>query len=221
MKHGMGSTIAACLLACILAGCSYTRGPDERTDDGLVRVPSRAAGGVYRAPGHSFTPYKRVILEPPTIEFIKGWRKEHEEVSDAEIVRLLSESVKLFREEFTRILIDEGPYEFADEPGDDVLLIVPRVVDLDIPAPDAGGTPGVKQYTPGPVKMQVVGEMRDASTNQLVARVIIFEGQSRYGMYELRQANRATNAHEMRLAFSKWSRMALEALNGAKADKPR
>ena len=220
MKHGMGLTSAACLLACLLAGCGHTRGPDERTDDGLVRVPSRAAGGVYRAPGANFTAYKRVILEPPTIEFIKDWRKEHKDVSDAEIVRILSESVKLFREEFTRILIEEGPYEFADEPGDDVLLVVTRIVDLDIPAPDAGGTPGVKQYTPGPVKMQVVGEFRDASTNQLVGRVIIFEGQERYGMYDLRLANRATNAHEMRLGFSKWSRMALEALNVAKAGKP-
>ena len=32
----------------LLAGCGYTRVPEERTDDGLVRVPSRASGGVYR-----------------------------------------------------------------------------------------------------------------------------------------------------------------------------
>jgi len=217
MKHGMGITIVVGLLTGLLAGCGHTRGPDERTDDGLVRVPSRAAGGVYRAPGVDFTPYKRIILEPPTIEFVKGWRKKNEAVTDKEIARIQADVVKLFRDEFTNIVVEEGPYEFADAPGDDVLLVVPRIVDFDIPAPEAGNTAGLKQYTPGPVKMQVVGEMRDTGTNALVARVIVFEGQERYGMNDLRLASRASNSHEMRLGFAKWSRMALEALNVAKA----
>ena len=215
MKYGM-----ALILACLLAACSHTRGPEERTDDGLVRVPSRAAGGVYRAPGVDFTPYKRVILEPPTIEFEKGWRKSHEDVSDADVARILATSVKLFREEFANIVVEDGPYEFADAPAPDVLLIVPRIVDLDIPAPETNNPIGVKQYTPGPVKMQVIGEMRDASSNTLVARVIVFEGQERYGINDFRLANRVTNSHEMRMGFAKWSRMALEALNVAKAGQP-
>src|SRR5690349_22559077 len=52
-------------LSVVIGGCGYTRLPEERTDDGLVRVPSRASGGVYRNPSADFTPYKRVILEPP------------------------------------------------------------------------------------------------------------------------------------------------------------
>ncbi len=58
-------------------------------------------------------------------------------------------------------------------------------------------------------------------TNTLLARIVIFEGQSRYGFNELRVANRTTNAHEMRLGFGKWSMMTHEALNVAKASKPR
>jgi hypothetical protein len=212
--------VAACLLAAVLAGCSHVRGPDERTDDGLVRVASRAAGGVFRAPDASFIQYQRVILEPPTIEFLEGWRKQHEKVTDTELARISMEAVQLFRDEFTRVLIDDGPYEFADAPAPDVLLIVPRVVDLDIPAPEAGTEVGVRSYTPGPVKMQVVGDLRDASSNRLVGRVTIFEGQYRYGYDDLRLANRVTNAHELRLGFGKWSRMLLEALHVAKAAKP-
>ena len=118
------------------------------------------------------------------------------------------------------IVVEDGPYEFADAPAPDVLLIVPRIVDLDIPAPETNNPIGVKQYTPGPVKMQVIGEMRDASSNTLVARVIVFEGQERYGINDFRLANRVTNSHEMRMGFAKWSRMALEALNVAKAGQP-
>ncbi len=216
MKYGLGMI----LVACLLAGCGHTRGPEERTDDGLVRVPSRAEGGVYRAPGIDFSPYKRIILEPPTVGYVKDWRKTHKEVSDREITRLEREAVKLFREEFSRVVIEDGPYEFAEAPGADVLLIVPRIVDLDIPAPHTESAVGLKQFTPGPVKMQVVGELRDSTSNRLVGRVIVFEGQNRYGMNEMRLANRVTNAHEMRLGFAKWSRMALEALNVAKAGQP-
>jgi hypothetical protein len=208
------------LMGAWVAGCGYVRGPEERTDDGLVRVPSRAAGGVYRLPGAEFSQYKRVMLEPAIIEFRSGWRDMHREVSDADVARIRKEAVELFRKEFARELVDRGRYEFADVLAADVLLVTPRVVDLDIAAPDAGNEIGTKSYTPGPIKMQVTGELRDGASNALVARVIVFEGQERYGFNEMRLANRTTNAHELRLGFAKWSKMVHEALNVAKASKP-
>ena len=207
-------------LACVLAtGCSYVRKPEERTDDGLVRVPSRASGGVYRLPGANFNQYKRIILEPPTVEFVSNWRDSHPEVTDNDVTRIRNEAIKLFRDEFKRELVDRGIYEFADSPGPDVLLVTPRVVDLDIAAPDASKEIATKTFTPGPVKLQVAGEFRDAASGALVGRVIVFEGQSRYGMNEMRLANRTTNAHEMRLGFAKWSKLVHEALNVAKATR--
>lgn len=204
-----------------LAGCGYTRGPEERTDDGLLRVPSRAAGGVYRLPGAEFNQYRKIILEPPTIEFTDNWRDSHPEVTDAEVLRIRSEAVKLFRDEFEREMVKRGTYTFADAPAADVLLITPRILDLDIPAPEANLSAATRSYTPGPVKMQVAGDLRDGDSSALVARVIIFEGQTRYGFNELRLANRGTNAHEMRVAFGKWARMVNEALYVAKASKPK
>ena len=217
-KWLMGMFIAA-LASVLAAGCGYVRKAEERTDDGLVRVPSRASGGVYRLPGATFTHYKRIILEPATIEFVPSWRDNHPEVTDGDLTRIRNEAVKLFREEFTRDLVERGLYEFADSPGPDVLLITPRVVDLDIAAPDTGNEAATRSYTPGPVKMQIAGELRDAASGVLVARVITFEGQSRYGFNEMRLANRATNAHEMRLGFAKWSKLVHEALNVAKATR--
>lgn len=204
------------LAACLLAGCGYTRLAEERTDDGLVRVPSRTAGGVYRAPEADFTGYRRIIIEPPTIEFVTDWREHHPEVDDAELARLRNDAVKLFSEQFERELVDRGPYEFADSPAPDVLRVMPRVVDLDLPAPDAGNDVGQKTFTPGPVKMQVTGELRDSTSGALLMRVIVFEGQNQYSFNELRLANRSTNVHEMRIGFGKWAMMVHEALNVAK-----
>jgi hypothetical protein len=222
----MPMSFRACVLAlvsiCALsAGCTASRPPEEMTDDGLVRVPSRSVAGVYRAPGASFVPYRRIVLEPPTISFAHDWQKNHPEVSAAELQRIRTEAAALFRDEFTRELIDRGPYEFTDELAADVIIVNPAIEDMDIPAPDAGVSPGERAYTTGPVKMKVTGDLRDAATGKLVGRLTIFEGNERYSFNELRQASRATNAHDQRIAYARWSRILNEALAVAKVERPR
>ena len=207
----------------LIAGCAADRPPEEITDDGPARVPSRSSGGVYRLPHASFVQYRRVILEPPSIGFIKDWRENHPEVSQALFERIRSEAVKLFQEEFAREFVDEGSYTFADDPAADVLLIIPSIEDLNIVAPDAGADPGRTTYTRSPLTMTITGDLRDASTNTLVGRVIMFEKSARSGFNEneMRIANRVTNAHEQRQAYSKWARLAREAIDVAKAERPR
>jgi hypothetical protein len=217
------ASLAACVPLAILlfAGCKGQLPPEERTDDGLVRVPSRASGGVYRNLEANFTAYKRVMIEPLTIEFRPDWRRQHPEVDDAELRRIQAEAAKLFREEFIEVLVDEGPYELTEVREPDVMVVVPRVLDMDIPAPDAGVEPGVRSYAPHPVKYQMNGEVRDAMNGAVLLRVIMFEGQERYAFGELRLANRVTNAHEMRSGFTRWSRLVREALDVAKVAPPR
>jgi hypothetical protein len=209
------------LICALTAGCSASRGPEEMTDDGLVRVASRRVAGVYRLPGASFVQYRRILLEPPTVSFTPEWQKNHAEVSAAEILRIRTEAAKLFRDEFSRELFDRGPYEFTDELAPDVLVVNPAIEDLDIPAPETSVSPGERAYTTGPVKMKVTGDLRDAATGRLVGRLTIFEGNERYPFDELRLANRATNAHEQRIAYAKWSRILSEALAVAKVERPR
>ena len=52
----------------LLAACTANLPPKETTPDGLVRVPSRAEGGVYRNPTADFTRYKRLMID---------WLKRH------------------------------------------------------------------------------------------------------------------------------------------------
>lgn len=212
----LGATLCALLL-----GCRASPPPEERTDDGLVRVPSRAVAGVYRHPDADFTVYKRVMVEPLSIEYMRDWRRQHRDVEESELKRIEAEARKSFREEFIDALVDEGSYELAETREADVLHVTPRVVDLDIPAPEVAVQPGTRSYAPHPVRMQIIGELRDAATDTLLLRVILFEGQQRYPFNELRLANRATTAHEMRTGFGRWSQAVREALDVAKAQRPR
>lgn len=210
------------LAAALASGCAADPPPDETTDDGLVRVASRSAGGVYRAPEATFFQYRRIILEPPSISFVKDWAEKHPKVGPAEIMRIRTESVRLFRDEFAREFVKRGSYEFADEPAPDVLLVVPAIEELNILAPEAGDAAGERTYLTGrPVTMKVTGDIRDAMTGKVVGRVITYHPPEQNPYNELRIANRSTTAQEQRRVFSEWSLIAREAIDVAKAAKPR
>jgi hypothetical protein len=188
------------------------------TDDGLVRVPARSIAGVYRAPGASFVQYRRIMLEPPSISFVRDWQKNHPDLYPAENLRIVREAAALFREEFMRELINRGPYELTDELAVDVLIVNPAIEDLDVPSLAEDGS---RTYTPGPAMLKVTGELRDAATGALVGRLTTFESDENYGFGKVRAADRAKNAHEQRIAYGRWSRILNEALAVAKAEKPR
>lgn len=137
MSTSRRAFISAIFIGLLVAGCAASRRPAETTPDGLTRVPSRGSGGVFRESGWPFAQYKRLIVEPLTVEFVKDWIKQHPEVSQKEIKRLQDEAAKIFREQFERELIATGRYTFANEPEPDVLIVSPRMTDLDVPGPES------------------------------------------------------------------------------------
>jgi hypothetical protein len=206
--------------AIALTACRSLPGPQEITADGLVRVPSRRAGGVFRLPGAPFAQYRRLILEPVTVSFIEGWEKSHPETSEKERRRIREEAAKLFKQEFERELIKGGKYTFAQDPGTDVLIVAPTITDLDIPAPYSDNM-DMRTMAPRSIALRVTGELRDAASGKLVGRVDMFAGGEDYGMHEFREGNRTTNAFEVRNHVREWARLLREALNVAKTERPR
>jgi hypothetical protein len=205
----------------LLAACTASLPPTETSADGLVRVPSRPEGGVYRNLDTDFTRYKRLMIEPLTVEFLEGWRKQHPAVSDAEVRRIESETAKNFREVFTEILVEEGPFEMAEVREADVLVVVPRMLDLKIPAPETELDAGFRSYSPRLVSMEMTGELRDGVNGEVLLRVIMIESEDRYKVHQMQGPNRVTNAHEIRGSLERWSRLVREAIDVAKASKPR
>jgi Protein of unknown function (DUF3313) len=210
---------AICAEVCIVAARAAPAEPAETTPDGLVRVPSRRSGGVFREPGWPFDQYRRLIVEPVTITFMKDWEKNHEkDVSKKEIRRIRDDAAKSFREEFERELVKRGKYTLANEAAPDVLIVVPTITELDIPAPESDEI-DKDSYAMRSVSLRVTGELRDATTGRLVGRVDTFAGGERYGMNELRPVNRGTNSHEIRTGIRQWTGLLREALNVARNER--
>lgn len=212
-----------CVLAvfALLASCRASLPPAETTDDGLVRVASRPEGGVYRKPKADFTHYKRLMIEPLAVEFVKGWRKQHPDVSDAEVRRIEAETRKSLLDVFTGILVDEGPFELADVREADVLVVVPRMLDLKIPAPESENDTGYRSYSPRPVSLQMTGELRDGVKGDVLLRVNMIDSEDRLTTEEVSGPNRIANAFEIRRSLERWSRLVREAIDVANTAKPR
>jgi hypothetical protein len=219
MKKMRISVLAA--FVSLLSACTASLPPAETTADGLVRVPSRSHGGVYRNLDVDFTHYKRLMIEPLTVEFREGWRKQHPDVSDSEVRRIETETAKHFLEVFTDVLVDEGPFELTDVREAGVLVVVPRMLDLKIPAPETESDTGFQSYSPHPVSMEMTGELRDGVNGAVVLRVLMIEPEDRPKFHQSRGSNRISNAREIRDSLEKWSRLVREAFDVAKASKPR
>jgi hypothetical protein len=205
----------------LLAACTASLPPAETTDDGLVRVPSRPEGGVYRNLDTDFTQYKRVMIEPLTVEFLKGWRKQHRDISEKEVRRIQTETTNNFREVFTEIFVGEGAFELAEVREADVLVVVPRMVDLKIPAPETEQNSGYSSSSLNSISMQMTGELRDGVTGDILLRVIMIDPENEMKVNQIPGSNRLANAFEIRLSLERWSRLVREAIDVAKASKPR
>jgi hypothetical protein len=205
----------------LLAACTASLPPAETTADGLERVPSRPEGGVYRNLDTDFTRYKRVMIEPLTVEFLKGWRKQHRDISDTEVRRIQTETTNNFRAVFIETLVEEGPFELAEVREADVLVVVPRMVDLKIPAPETEQDAGYRSSSPVSISMQMTGELRDGVTGDILLRVIMIDPENEFKVNQIPGPNRLANAYEIRLILERWSRLVREAIDVAKASKPR
>jgi hypothetical protein len=208
-------------LFALLTACTASLPPAETTPDGLVRVPSRAEGGVYRKPTADFTRYKRMMIEPPTVEFVKGWRRNHPNVSKTEVRRIEAETAKSFREAFTGILVGEGLFELTDVREADVLVVVPRITRLNIPAPETEFDAGFRSYSPNLISLEMSGELRDGVNGEVLLRVNMIDPEDRPKLHQNISSNRITNAREIHDSMERWSRLVREAIDVAKASKPR
>lgn len=205
----------------LLSACTASLPPAETTPDGLTRVPSRPEGGVYRKLDVDFTRYKRLMIEPLTVEFVEGWRKQHPDVSDSEVRRIEAETAEDFRKVFTDVLVDEGSFELTEVREADTLVVVPRMLKLKIPAPESESDTGYSSYSPRAISMEMTGELRDGIDGSVLLRVIMIEPDDREKFHQSPGPPRIANAREIRMLLEKWTRLVREAFDVAKASKPR
>jgi len=146
----------------------------EVNDEGMELVKNSKMTTIYADPNANLGIYSRIWLKEATVAFKKNWQRDQNRntamrVQTKDMVKIQEDVATLFDDVFTKELL-EGGYELVEEAGDDVLIVVPAIVDLDVIAPDIQRASRTNSYSESAGEMTLNLELFDSVTNDKIAK---------------------------------------------------
>lgn len=175
MKPIINVTILSAALLTAPAVFAEPAKDEPVSTDGMELVTKDSRGSIYVDPGVDWSVYKRIILDDASVAFRKNWRRDQNRGDPLRVTTRDMDEIKqslseLFSEVFAEELSAGQGFEIVENAGEDVLRITPRIVDLDVHAPDTGRTTGIsRSYTESSGKMTLKLELYDSVTGDLIS----------------------------------------------------
>jgi len=194
------------------------------SDDGLHLVHDSKMAVVYVEPGANLSIYKRIKLVAPEIAFKKNWERDLRAGSASKISRVNTKKIKRdLADMFAAVFYDtlsEGGYELVTEDAEDVLLVRPSIINLDITAPEQHGAGRTNSYARSAGEMTLYLELHDSETGDLIAKALDrkIDNPNNQGFYTW--ANASSNQRAAERILTGWANILLSALNEARQSAP-
>jgi hypothetical protein len=193
--------------------------PPEVTIDGLHRVKDTKMALVYAKPDVDLSQYNRIYLTEPQISFTKNWLQTqnsipNQTVRKADMERIKTELAALFMEVFRDELQNNGGYVLVNGIAEDVLIVHPAIVDLDVFAPDTPGTAGSRSAIPSAGSMTLYMELMDSVTGDMLVKAI--DNKYDRTRTHIQARNRMRNEAAARQMLSDWANLLRLALDEAR-----
>ncbi len=193
----------------------------EVTVDGLHRVPDSKLAIVYAAPGADLAPYKRVQLLDAYVAFKKNWERDQRSrsvsnfrISSKDIEKIKNTLAMEFQTVFKEAL-EEAGYEVTDESGEDVMIVRPAIINLDVNAPDTLTAGRSASFTSSAGEMTLYIELYDSVTGDIIAKALDRKfDRANAGFYTW--TNSVTNRAAAMRILKGWAKILVNALNEAK-----
>ena len=193
----------------------------EVTEDGLHRVPDSKMAIVYAEPGAELGQYARIQLLPANVAFKKNWARDQRrssaqrlKVTDRDIENIKTKLANEFDTVFRKVL-EEGGYQVVDEAADDVLLVRPAIINLDVNAPDTPASGRSYTMTQSAGEMTLYIELYDSVTGDLIAKALDRRvDNTRAGFYTWTTS--VTNRAAADRILNGWAEILRDALDEAK-----
>ena len=188
-------------------------------DECMELIKDTDLATVYADPGADLSIYNRVMLLDATVAFKKNWKRDQNrgnplKVKDRDMVKIQEEVAAVFREVFTKELVDGG-YAISDEAGEDVLLLKPAIVDLDVTAPDIQSSSVTRSFSESAGEMTLNLELYDSVTNDKIAKATDRKRDKWRGQMEWRTS--VSNRSDARRMMTGWAKALRSALDEARA----
>lgn len=196
----------------------------EISDDGLHLVKDTKMAIVYAEPGADLGIYKRIMLLTPEVAFRKNWERDHRSRSASKVNTVNTNGIKKrlakeFETVFTEVLTSGG-YELVDEAAEDVLLIHPSIVNLDVTAPEQHGAGRSNSYVRSAGEMTLYIKLYDSETGDIIAKAVDrrVDNENDAGLYTW--ATKSSNKQAADRILNGWANILLDALTEAKNTPP-
>ena len=189
-------------------------------DEGMELVKDSELATVYADPGADLSIYNQVMLLDASVAFKKNWQRDQNRgasrlrVKDRDMIKIQEEVATLFREVFTQELVDGG-YTMTDEAGEDVLLVKPAIVDLDVWAPDIQSSSRTYSYSESAGEMTLNLELFDSVTEDKIAKATDRQKDPMRGYHQWRTS--VSNRADARRMMTKWAKALRSALDEARS----
>lgn len=196
----------------------------EVSDDGLHLVKDTKMTIVYAEPGADLGVYKRIMLLTPEVAFRKNWERDQKSGSASKTSRINTKGIKKklaeeFETIFTEVLVNGG-YELVDEAAEDVLLIRPSIVNLDVISPEKHGSGRSSNYARSAGEMTLYIELFDSETGDIIVKAIDrrIDNENDAGFYTWKTSS--SNKQAAARILTGWANILLDALTEAESTAP-
>jgi hypothetical protein len=217
MKHEpiyarTGGLLGLICSATVLAVPASALAQSQDSFDGLVEVPDSKVAVAYVDPDADFSVYNKVMILDTHVAFKKDWQRDqqragsHTRVSSEDMEEIKAAVAEMFKEVFAEKLSADGGYEIVDTAGDDVLLVRPAIIDLDIQAPDTMTAGRTRTVTATSGAATIYIELYDSVSGDILARAADRKASERMGGY-MTYTNRVTNQADARKMLGAWAEL--------------
>jgi len=194
-------------------------GVPESSVDGLQLIKDSNLALVYAEPGADLGRYNRIYLDDAYIAFKERWQRNKnlnapDKISDDDMTKMKAELAALFREVFSRTL-EEGGYDLVTEYAEDVLLVKPAIINLDVTSPDIRSGAMVRSYSETAGEMTLYLELYDSVSGHLIAKALDRQEDRQTGYFQWQ--NRVTNRAAANRILQIWANVLKEGLDEARS----
>ena len=125
-------------------------------------------------PDADFSVFERVAILDPHVAFRSNWlrdqnRTRSRNIRATDVERIKADVASLFKDVFTERLEAAG-YEVVNYSDEDVLVLRPAIIDLDVNAPDTRNTGRQRTYTATTGAATLMLELFDSLSGDLIGR---------------------------------------------------
>ena len=208
LHHSDTRWIAIILL--LAAPFSLQAAEDEAatTWDGLVMLEETDVHAAFIDPDADFGVFRRVALIRPYVAFRSNWQRDQNRsrarnVRASDMERIKEDVADLFMDVFTERLEAAG-YQVVNYADEDVLIVRPAVIDLDVTAPDTRSAGRSRVYTATTGAATLFVELFDSLTGDLIGRATDRRTAGRAQGFAM-QSNRVAKRADARREFRVWA----------------